>query len=147
MLPVPGGHTSPLACPVVPPARSFTALDALKGWLSDKSGEPQAGLASLWAACTAVLCQSHPGSAAPQRTSSAAALAVLPGSPRPGARGSTCCSLMASALLPLAVPAEPVQVGAAEDWLRSRQQDVQAHAAQTLKYDWSVGGSRSVVQR
>ncbi|KAL4446807.1 hypothetical protein ABPG77_008051 [Micractinium sp. CCAP 211/92] len=32
---------------------------------------------------------------------------------------------------------EPVQVGAAEDWLRSRQQDVQAHAAQTLKYDWT----------
>ncbi|KAL4434081.1 hypothetical protein ABPG75_000522 [Micractinium tetrahymenae] len=48
---------------------SFTALDALKGWLSDKS--------------------------------------------------------------------EPVRVEAAADWLRSRQQDVQTHAAQTLEYDWT----------
>lgn len=31
-------------------------------------------------------------------------------------------------------------MGAAEDWLRSRQQDVQAHAAQTLEYDWWAGG-------
>lgn len=52
------------------PARSFTALDALKGWLADKSAA--------------------------------------------------------------------VHVGESEEWLRSRQADVQAHAAQTLDYDWWV---------
>ena len=32
--------------------------------------------------------------------------------------------------------AAPVHVGESEEWLRSRQHDVQAHAAQMLDYDW-----------
>lgn len=32
----------------------------------------------------------------------------------------------------------PVQVGAAQDWLRSRQKDVESSGAVTLEYDWSV---------
>ncbi len=35
-----------------------------------------------------------------------------------------------------APPAERVQVGESQAWLRSRQADVEAHAAQTLEYDW-----------
>lgn len=32
--------------------------------------------------------------------------------------------------------AAPLQVGAAQDWLRSRQKDVETSGAVTLEYDW-----------
>ncbi|PSC73022.1 TIP41 isoform X1 [Micractinium conductrix] len=37
----------------------------------------------------------------------------------------------------LADTSEPVLVGEAEEWLAARQQDVAAHAAQTVDYDWT----------
>lgn len=37
----------------------------------------------------------------------------------------------------LADTSEPVRVGSSEDWMRARQADVKAHAAQTVEYDWT----------
>lgn len=92
------------------PRRSFTALDALKGWLEDKSGEGREEDFAVSSACPACL-------------------APAARRPRPSQPGTPAAS-------PAAASAEPVQVGESEEWMRSRRQDVQTHAAQTLDYDW-----------
>ena len=54
------------------------------------------------------------------------------------ATSGTCLEFTALAALRAwrAEERPPVQVGAAEEWMRSRQKDVEASGAITLEYDW-----------
>ena len=119
----------PLCWPVLCPALySFTALDALKGWLQDKSGGWRAGQGPTACCCLrrrpcplrmpACLRPARRRLQAPRP----ALLCVLPAA-RPTRRFA-------------ALPAERVQVGESREWLASRREDVEAHAAHTLQYDW-----------
>ena len=127
-LDAPTGWSELALLPLPAAACSFTALGAIKGWLADKSGATFLHFCCCSTrrvyACRpgekrVMLCTLHCNAARPTDSSP------------PLLRWRRCCAGGAAA-------AEAVHVGEAQDWMRARQQDVQAHGAETLQYDWWV---------